>query len=94
MAQISMAIKLLEKALPMLGAGSAEGKDVMRALTTLSKHLPPGSVTPGIEQTQMQNFMSQQRQAQPQQAMMQALAAKGGAPGGSPGGAPPASAAA
>lgn len=71
----------------MLGASSAEGKEVMRALTNLSKHLPPGSVSPGIEQTAMQNFMSQQRQAAPQQAILSQMAAKQG------GAAPPAAAA-
>jgi len=89
---VAQAVRLLEKALPMLGAETEPGKDVMRALPMLSKHIPPGAMSPGVENTALQQLMMQQRQQAP---MLQALRAMQGgqAGGGQPpggGGAPPA----
>lgn len=53
----------------MLGPGSEVGKDVLKALNNLSKHVPPGSVTPaaeknGIEQMALRNAQGTQQMAQ------------------------------
>ncbi len=87
MAKLGMVIKMLESIVPQLGAGTEAGRDVLKALTSLSKHVPPGAVSPGIEQTAMMKMMQEQRQQQPQiAAMRQAMAGGQGQP---PGGAAP-----
>ena len=85
--QVQTAVRILEQALPLLGADSDPGKDVMKALTSLSKHIPPGSTSPGVERTGLQSMMQQQRQDQPQAALLRALG-QGGAPGAGAGGPP------
>ena len=87
MAQLTWVIRILEKALPMVGVETELGKDVMKALTTLSKHLPAGSGSPGVEQQAMQKMMMEQKQEQP---MLQLLRSQGQ---GQPGAAPPGGAA-
>lgn len=86
-AQLTQCIRIMEKALPMIGVETEMGKDVVKALTTLSKHISPGSGSPGVEQNSLMNMMMQQKQEQP---MLQLLRAQGQSPGQSPaGGAPP-----
>lgn len=78
------AVRLLEKALPVMGVGTEVGKDIMKALTTLSKHVPPGATSAGVENSALSQMMMQQRQEAPMLALMRAQAAKGAAPGGAP----------
>lgn len=73
-AQLTHAIRIMEKALPMLGVESEMGKDVMSALSKLSKHIAPGQGSPGIENSALQQMMMQHKQEQP---MIQALRAQG-----------------
>lgn len=84
MAQVQWAVRMLEKALPMLGIETEPGQAVMKALSTLSKHISPGSTSPGVEQSSLQQMMMQARQDQPQLALMKQLAAGGGGGGGMP----------
>lgn len=84
-ARLSIAVKVLEETVPLLGVGSEAGKDALKALNTLSKHVPPGSVSPGIEANSAAQIMQRQRQMAPQIAALRA-AGGGGPPGG---GAPP-----
>lgn len=70
----------------MLEIGSDQMKDVNRAFDLVSKHVAPGSGSPGVEQTAMQKMMMEQKQEQP---MLQLLRAQGGGGAGG-GGAPPA----
>ena len=86
LAQLQWAVRIMEKALPMLGIGSDEGKSVMKALTSLSKLVPPGSTSPGVENSALQQMMLQARQEQPMLSML-----KGGQAGGA--GMPPGAAA-
>ena len=88
LAQIVWAVRLLEKALPQIGAGTPPGKDILKAISSLTKHVPAGAASPGMEQTALQGLMQQSKQEAPQ---LQAMRAAGGpsAPG-TPGG-PPAS---
>ena len=85
LAKLGLVVRMLESLVPSLGAGTEAGKDVLKALTSLSKHVPPGAVSPGIEQTSLMKMMQDQRQQQPQIAAMRA-AMSGQPPGG---GAPP-----
>ena len=79
LAQVQQAVRILEKALPMLGVGTEQGKDVMKALTTLSKHIPAGSTSPGVESSALSQLLGQQRQDQPLLQMLRSQAAKGNA---------------
>lgn len=81
LAQVSWAVRILEKALPLLGAGSNPGKDVLKALQSLTKHVPPGSTMPGAENSVLQQMMMQGKQEQPMNQVLQAMG-QGGAPGG------------
>jgi hypothetical protein len=81
---VSVAVRILEKALPMLGAETEPGIAVMKCITNLAKHVPQGSTSPGIENQALQGLMMQQKQEQP---MLQTLRSMGQQP--PPGGAPP-----
>lgn len=83
----------------MVGAGSEAGKAVLDSLNKLSKHVAPGSISSGVEQSGLQEMLMKLRQNAPQIAAMRAgqPAGAGGPPpggGGAPGGAPPAALAA
>ena len=89
---MGMAIMALEQAVPLLGAASEPGKDVLQAITRLSKHVPPGTVTPADVKNMLDALMMKQQQFG--QQMQQMKAAPGGAPqppgaGAQPGGAMP-----
>ena len=94
---VGMALKALEAAVPLLGATSEEGRDVLQSMTRLGRHVPPGAVTPqDMMNTLKAMVMKQQQFGQQMQAMKGAAAAPGGGAGGaappSPaagGGAPP-----
>ena len=88
MAQLTQCIRIMEKALPMIGVETEMGKDVVKALTTLSKHISPGSGSPGVEQNSLMNMMMQQKQEQP---MLQLLRAQGQQQSPAGGATPPAS---
>jgi hypothetical protein len=87
--QVQTAVRILEQALPLLGADSDPGRDVIKALTSLSKHIPPGSTSPGVERTGLQTMMQQQRQDQPNVALLRALGQGGPGGAGAPLPAPP-----
>lgn len=88
LAKLGLVVRLLESLVPSLGAGTEPGKDVLKALTSLSKHVPPGAVSPGVEQTSLMKLMMDQRQQAPQIAAMRASMA-GGNPAANQGAAPP-----
>lgn len=72
-----MVVKQLEQIVPMVGAGSPIGEAVLKALQSLAKHVPPGAVPPGVEQSTMQQAMQRQRQNATLMAAMQAARAQG-----------------
>jgi len=73
---MGMALLALERAVPLLGASSDEGRDALQALTRLSKHVPPGTVTPTDVKNVLQQLMTQQQQfGQQMSAMRQQQAA-------------------
>lgn len=85
---VEKATRMLEKALPGLGAETEPGQAVMKAISSLSKHVPEGTTSNGIQNTAMQNFLMQQRQGNPLAGVLAALQ-QGGAGGGQPPAAPP-----
>ena len=84
LARLGIIVRLMEETVPLIGASSEPGKELLRALSSLAKHVPPGAVSPSIEQNAMQKMAMQQRQMGPQIAAMRQMGA-----GGSPSGAPP-----
>jgi hypothetical protein len=69
MQRLGVVLKQLEQLIPMLGSTSEIGKDVMKALNMLNKHVPEGAVTPAaerntLEAAQRQNLQNTQMQAQ------------------------------
>jgi hypothetical protein len=85
--QIQWAVRILEKALPVMGATSPVGKDLMSAIKALSKHIQPGDMGRGTEASTLQNMMMSAKAEQPQAQILKALQQQGQA-GGMP--APPA----
>jgi len=56
--QVVMARKLLEQAVPVLGAGSDEGKKILKALSQLTD-IYQGAPAGGIQQAEMKSLASQ-----------------------------------
>jgi hypothetical protein len=84
MTMLMQAVGMIQQALPGLTAGTPIHQDALRAVTRLSKHIPSGQPTEGVQRTQLQDLLQnllkgpllariigQQRQQQP-----------GGQPGG------------
>jgi hypothetical protein len=88
---MGMALMALEQAVPLLGANSEPGKDVLQTISRLSKHVPPGTVTPADVKLALEKMMMQQQQFGQQMQQMRGQAAQpgAGAPQQPPGGAPP-----
>jgi hypothetical protein len=89
MQKLGVIVKQLEAALPELGASSEAGQAVLKALSSLVKFVPAGSVTPAAQKNSIE---AQQRQAAQQNQQMMALkqrAAGAGGGGGPPGGGAP-----
>jgi hypothetical protein len=89
---VGMALMALEQAVPLLGANSDPGKDVLSTISRLSKHVPPGTVTPADMKLALEKMMMQQQQFGQQMQQMRGQAVQpqqpGAAPGSPPGGAP------
>ena len=75
------AVDMLQNALPSLPAGSQQHKDVLKSLTTLSRHLPQGAPTAGVQQTQLGDML---RNTIRNALMQRIMSQRGG--GGTPGG--------
>ena len=86
MQKLGVVVKQLEAMLPELGASSEAGQAVLKALSSLSKFVPHGSVTPAAQknsiEAQQRNMAQNNQQMQALQAMRQKMAQGGGAPGG------------
>lgn len=94
MAKLGLVIRQLETIVPLLGAGTEAGRDVLKALTNLSKHVPPGAVSPGVEKSSMDQMALKMKQQTPQlEQMRAALMNKAGGEVPSGGAEPPAAAA-
>ncbi len=59
----------------MLGIASDPGKDVMKALNMLAKHVPPGAVTPAAEKNSIEKMAMQNAQQGQQMQQMRKAAA-------------------
>ena len=70
MQKLGVVVKQLESILPELGASSEAGQAVLKALNSLVKFVPAGSVTPAAQKNSIE---AQQRQAAQQNQQMMAL---------------------
>jgi hypothetical protein len=55
--QVKMALDMLQNALPALGMGTEQHRDVLQAVQRLSRHMPQGIPTAGAQQTAIQDLM-------------------------------------
>jgi hypothetical protein len=74
MQRLGVALKALESLVPQLGSGSDAGKDVLKCIGMLAKHIQPGAVTPAAEKNTLQEqMMRNQQNTNMQQAMRQKM---------------------
>lgn len=85
MAKLALVVKQLESLLPAFGAGSEPGQDVLESIKRLSKHIPPGSVSPATEQSTMQQMMLKSQQMSPLLAAQAMNKPQGAPPAPQPG---------
>lgn len=83
MQELGVVIKQMEKILPMVGASSEAGQAVLKALNSLVKFVPNGSVTPAAQKNSIE---AQQRSMAQNNQQMMALKQRmqAGAQGGQP----------
>jgi hypothetical protein len=85
--KLKIAIDLMQLSLNGFEAGSTQYKDVLRALTALSRHLPEQGNQSGLEQTHLVDLLRRAKQNPVLQAISGLLSGKRG--GGQQGGEPP-----
>lgn len=84
--QVKAAIEMIQTALPSLPVGSEVHRDALNAVNRLSRHMPQGTPTAGIQQTMLKDMLARTVR----NALMQRLMAqKGGAAGGGAPSTPP-----
>jgi hypothetical protein len=72
--RLGVVIKQLEQLIPLVGVSSEIGKDVMKALNSLAKHVPEGAITPAAEKNALDAAQRQNAQNAQMQQMMRAQA--------------------
>ena len=85
--KLGLVIKQLTDMFGMFGPGSDQGKDILKALNILAKHVPPGATSPGAERNSLEQMML--KNAQQTMAMQSLKPQGGGMPPGAPGGGAP-----
>lgn len=71
MQRLGLVVQQLQEIVPQVGAGSDVGQAVLKALTSLSKFVPPGSVTPAGQKQQIEQMQMRQAQTNQQMQMLQ-----------------------
>lgn len=77
MQQLGLVVQRLQEILPQVGSGSDAGQAILKALTGLSKFVPPGSVTPAAQNQQIQRLQQAQQQGNQQMQALQAMRQQG-----------------
>lgn len=70
MARVGLIIRLMEMTLPEVGTGSEVGRDLLKSLQTLAKHVPTGSVPPGVEMAELAKLAQKVKEQGVQVAQM------------------------
>lgn len=83
--RVGLVVKQLTETLQLAGATSDVGKDILKAINMLVKHVPSGAVTPAdekasLERMQMQNTQNGQMQQQMKQGAAQGAGGQGAPP--------------
>lgn len=78
------AIGLMQQALHGLPQGSQQHRDVLRALTQLSRHMPQGGGTAAVEQTGLMDMLRNIQRAPIFQKILQMFGGGQGGQGGQP----------
>lgn len=86
MGKLAVYVQGMSLLLAVLPAGSDIARDVRSAIDKVAKHVPPGAVSQGVQNAEMQKLQMHQRQMGPQIAAMRAAQTQ---PPGAPGGAAP-----
>jgi hypothetical protein len=76
--QVKMALDMLQQALPALGMGTEQHKDVLQAVQRLSRHMPQGVPTAGVQQSAMQDQIKNTKRNALLQMLMAQLGGQGG----------------
>ena len=76
-AQVQTIAELMLRAVATFGPMTQQGQELTQMLQKLGKMAPPGSGSPGVQQTEMRNMIMQQTQQQPQ--MLQRMQPQGAA---------------
>jgi hypothetical protein len=84
---LKQAVDIIHQALPNLEAGSKPHNDATKALTFISRHLPQGAPTAGVQQTQLGDMMRNLSRNPILQKIMQGQGPQQGAGGAGGGGA-------
>lgn len=83
-AQAIAKLKLVAQQLALISGimpvGSEAARDMREALNKISKHIPEGAVSQGVQMSQAQQQLMQTKQQAPQIAAMRAAQPAGGAP--------------
>lgn len=85
LAKLAVYVQGMQVLLAVMPAGSDIARDVREAINKIAKHVPPGAISQGIQMTEAQKNLMQQRQEAPQiaamrAAQMQHMPPQGGAP--------------
>ena len=82
---LKQASEYITAALQNLEQNSPPHKDALRALTALTRHMPQGAPTAGVQQTQISDMLRNTARNALLQQIMRGRAGQGGGPGGPPG---------
>lgn len=72
LAKLAVHVQAISMIAGILPAGSDAARDLREALNKMAKHVPPGAVSQGVQMTEAQRALMQQRQQSPQIAAMRA----------------------
>lgn len=82
--KLAIVVQLAEVARMQFPPGSDQWRDIGRAMEMMAKHVPPGAVSQGVMNTELQRMQQSQRQNSANVALMRGMQG-----GGQPAGAPP-----
>jgi hypothetical protein len=85
MNKLLQAVQMIQQAAMGLPPGSPLHRDALKAATNLSRHLPQGAPTAGVQMTGLKDLINQVMQSGFLQNIMQQRGGQGGGPGGAAG---------
>ena len=80
MAKLAVYAQGMSTVLAALPAGSEAARDVREALNKIAKHIAPGQMSQGVQMSEMQKMLMQQKQMAPQIAAQRAAQPAGQPP--------------